>query len=82
MVNGSKFKVKYNGDNKVNLDKKNKTLKISEVKNVNRGYAINLNPFRKDDNQIVIEVPNIKLNTFLMYLEVVILTLTTLLLII
>lgn len=64
VVNGSKFKVKYNGDNKVNLDKKNKTLKISEVKNVNRGYAINLNPFRKDDNQIVIEVPNIKLNTF------------------
>lgn len=23
-----------------------------------------MNPFRKDDNQIVIEVPNIKLNTF------------------
>lgn len=58
MIRGPKFKVKYNGDNKVNLYKKNKTLKISEVKNVDRGYAINLNPFRKDDNQIVIEVPN------------------------
>lgn len=64
VVKGSKFKVKYNGDNKLNLVNKNKTLKISEVKNVDRGYAINLNPFRKDDNQIVIEVPNGKLNAF------------------
>ncbi|AGZ24752.1 MULTISPECIES: DUF4097 family beta strand repeat-containing protein [Staphylococcus] len=62
VIRGPKFKVKYNGDNKVNLYKKNKTLKISEVKNVDRGYAINLNPFRKDDNQIVIEVPNKKLS--------------------
>ncbi|MGF7194602.1 DUF4097 family beta strand repeat-containing protein [Staphylococcus pasteuri] len=63
LVKGPKFKVKYNGDSNVKVNKNKENLKVTEKKNVNRGYAINLNPFRKRDNLIVIEVPNKKLNT-------------------
>lgn len=63
LVKGPKFKVKYNGDSNVKVNKNKENLKVTEKKNVNRGYAINLNPFRKRENLIVIEVPDKKLNT-------------------
>ncbi len=66
LVKGPKFKVKYNGDSNVKVNKNKENLKVTEKKNVNRGYAINLNPFRKRENLIVIEVPEKKLNNLTM----------------
>lgn len=63
LVKGSQFKIKYNGDSNVTVKKDRNNLKVTEKKNVNRGYSIDINPFRKNGNQLVIEVPNKKLDT-------------------
>lgn len=55
---GKQFKVKYYSDNKVTMHKYKGTLRVMQTKSSNRGYSVNVNPFRTINYMIEIEVPS------------------------
>ncbi|SUK12581.1 exported protein [Staphylococcus agnetis] len=58
---GSQFHVKYDGKAKVNISKQNKILQISDSQSTKR-HMINVNPFNKSKERLMITVPEKQLD--------------------
>lgn len=57
---GSKFKVKYNGDDDISVSNNHHQLNIKEEKSNQRGYSLDFNPFRRAKKQLTVEIPETK----------------------
>lgn len=59
---GNKFRMKYSGDNHLQVNTSNNHLNIKEQRSKNRGYALNLNPFHNQKKYLVLEIPDKQLD--------------------
>lgn len=60
IVKGDVLRLKYNGEKNINYSEHNDILKISENKKDN--YTPIINPFKKNNQKIIVEIPDRKLN--------------------
>ncbi|MGN4240728.1 DUF4097 family beta strand repeat-containing protein [Staphylococcus equorum] len=59
---GDEFSVTYKGKKNIDITHKNKTLHVHETDNTDDHYGLNFNPFRQFDDEMVVTVPDKKLN--------------------
>ncbi|WP_432724693.1 DUF4097 family beta strand repeat-containing protein [Staphylococcus equorum] len=59
---GDEFSVTYKGKKNIDIMHKNKTLHVHETDNTEDHYGLNFNPFRQFDDEMVVTVPDKKLN--------------------